>query len=390
MRERWLVLAVLTIARTAMGFQFQSVATVSPQLIDQFALSYAALGTLIGLYLLPGSAVALPGGVLAQRFGDKSIVCLGLAGMTAGGVLTGVAEGSLALTVGRLVSGTGAVLLNVLLTKMATDWFEGHGVARALGILITSWPLGIAIALVVLPPLVAVYSWPAAMYAAAALSGLSLLLVAAVYGAPSTQTAAAAGGLRFDLSRRELGLTLLAGVVWAFYNVAFIVVLAFGPAFLIASGASPAAAGAMVSMVSWTIIPALPLGAWLAERIGWPNLTIFVSLTVAAAAIWWAAAGAASLALFTLIGLGFGPPGGLIMALPGQAALPERRAIVMGVFFTCYYIGMGILPALAGYARDLTDNPAAPLWVAGAMLLATMASLFLFRQLQARPSHGPA
>src|SRR5262245_57627961 len=67
--ERWLILAILTFARTVMGFQFQSVAAISPFLIDQLHMSYAALGTLIGLYLLPGAAVAIPGGVLAQRFG---------------------------------------------------------------------------------------------------------------------------------------------------------------------------------------------------------------------------------------------------------------------------------------------------------------------------------
>ena len=48
---RWLILAVLTFARTAMGFQFQSVAAVSPFLLDRFHISYAALGSLIGLYL---------------------------------------------------------------------------------------------------------------------------------------------------------------------------------------------------------------------------------------------------------------------------------------------------------------------------------------------------
>ena len=61
MHERWLILAVLTIARTDMGFQFQSVAAASQHLIGRFDLSFAALGILIGLYLFPGVAVAIPG-----------------------------------------------------------------------------------------------------------------------------------------------------------------------------------------------------------------------------------------------------------------------------------------------------------------------------------------
>ena len=62
--NRWFILAVLFLARTAMGFQFQSIASVSPFLIDELAIDYAMLGTLIGLYMLPGILFALPGGVL--------------------------------------------------------------------------------------------------------------------------------------------------------------------------------------------------------------------------------------------------------------------------------------------------------------------------------------
>ena len=110
MSERWLMLALLTFARTTMGFQVQSVAAVSAPLIDQFAFSFAALGTLIGLYLLPGAAAALPGGLLAQRFGDKRIVCMGLAAMVAGGVLMAVSTDAALLAAGRIISGAGAVI----------------------------------------------------------------------------------------------------------------------------------------------------------------------------------------------------------------------------------------------------------------------------------------
>ena len=44
MSQRWLILAILTFARASIGFQFQSVAALSPFLLDQFELSYAALG----------------------------------------------------------------------------------------------------------------------------------------------------------------------------------------------------------------------------------------------------------------------------------------------------------------------------------------------------------
>lgn len=144
-----------------------------------------------------------------------------------------------------------------------------------------------------------------------------------------------------------------------------------------------------MSTVSWVIIPALPLGAWLAERIGRPDLTMLICFMAVTIAIWFVASAGPSTLPFVAMGLLFGPPGGLIMALPGEAVRAERRAIAMAIYFTCYYAGMGILPPLAGYARDLTGNPAAPFWFAGAMLLIASLTLLQFRFVQARSPRAP-
>lgn len=386
MSQRWFILAILTFARASIGFQFQSAATLSPFLLDQFALSYSALGTLIGVYLFPGIAVALPGGVFGHRYGDKTIACIGLAAMTMGAELMAQAESTALLMIGRVLSGTGAIFFNVLVTKMVTDWFKGREVVTALGILVTSWPLGIALALLTLPYVAAEYSWAVAMYATAAFSGIALLLTIFAYHAPGTETIAPAGRFEFDLSARELGLTTLAGLVWTFYNVGFIVIMAFGSDFIVASGWSAGTANAMISTVSWVVIPALPLGAMLAERINRPYRTMIRCFLAAALAIWFVPILSPSVPLFTLIGLLLALPAGLIMALPGKSVRPERLAIAMGVYFTCHYGGIGLLSALAGYTRDLTGSPAAPLWFAGAMLILATLMLVQYRHLYSRPA----
>jgi MFS family permease len=385
MHERWLILAVLTFARTAIGFQFQSVAALSPFLLEEFALSYAGVGTLVGIYLFPGVAISLPSGVLAQRFGDKKIACLGLVAMTVGGLMMARADSAAALMIGRLVSGTGAVLFNVLVAKMVTDWFQGKEIVTALGILITSWPLGIAIALLVLPVMAGALSWSASMLAVAAVSGVALLMVAIYYRKP-TNLADQLGPFHIGLSRQEFTLATIAGLVWTAYNAAFVVLLAFGAPYLMASGWGTEPANAIVSIVSWVVIPALPVTAWMAERVGRPNATMIACFGTAAVAIWCVTSSSPSLGLFVLIGVLLAPPGGLIMALPCESVRPQRRAIAMGVYFTCFYGGMGVLLPVAGYARDLTDNAAMPLWFAGALLLVAIAMLAGFRAMQ---SHSP-
>jgi MFS family permease len=94
----------------------------------------------VGLYLLPGTFVALPAGIIANRFGEKQVSCIGLVAMTTGRLVLAAADIPNVLTIGRPNSGTGAVLLNMLVTKMVADWFEEKGAVTALGILVASWP----------------------------------------------------------------------------------------------------------------------------------------------------------------------------------------------------------------------------------------------------------
>jgi len=63
LHNRWVMLAVLTTARLALGFQFQSVGSTAPFLVANLCIDYATVGFLMGLYLLPGVVVALPGRV---------------------------------------------------------------------------------------------------------------------------------------------------------------------------------------------------------------------------------------------------------------------------------------------------------------------------------------
>jgi MFS family permease len=133
MENRWIILAVLFTVRTVMGIQFQSVASVSPFLIKDLDIDYTRLGILIGLYHLPGVVLAFPGGLLGKRFGDKRIVMSALVLMAVGGLIMGLNDSYAFSVMGRLLSGFGGILLNVLLTKMIADWFAGKEIITAAG-----------------------------------------------------------------------------------------------------------------------------------------------------------------------------------------------------------------------------------------------------------------
>ena len=283
MRNRWTMLAVLFLARTAMSVQFQSVGSLSPFLVPDLGLDYAALGTLIGLYMLPGLVIALPGGVLGRRFGETRMCLLGLALMTLGGLLMGLAETYALATIG-------GVIINVLLTKMVADWFAGPEMMTAMALFVISWPVGIGLGLLTLGPLAATTGWPLVMHVTAAICAISLVLVALCYRPPAgaakpTGAGSLASMFRLGFTGRGLALVLLAGTLWSLFNVSFILVVSFAPDFLTAAGHSQTDAGAVVSIATWLTVIMGPVGGLLAERSGRPGMILAVSLTRFGAAV---------------------------------------------------------------------------------------------------------
>jgi predicted MFS family arabinose efflux permease len=387
MPTRWLMLLVLFLARTAMAYQFQTVGSCGPFLVDALGIDYAVLGTLIGLYMLPGIVFALPGGVLGQRFGAKGIVLPGLALMVLGGALT-ASESVAVIVAGRALSGTGAVLINVLMTKMVTDWFAGREIVTAMAVFIASWPLGLAMGLLTFAPVALATSWRAVMLMGAALALVALLLVAAVYREPPG-AARGLAQLRVDLSRREWSLILLAGLIWSAYNVGYIVLISFLPELFAARGFSLTDASRLVSLLGWVLIPSVPLAGYVAERFGRPNVLMAASLVAVAAATAILPFVPTPAAVFVFIVLAIGIPAGLIMALPAQALTPGNRSSGMGVFYTAYYVGMAALPPVAGLTRDWSGNLAATTSFCAGMMVLAVLGLWLFRRVQTR-SPAPA
>lgn len=377
----WAILAVLFFARTTMGLQFQSTAAVSPLLMASLGIDLAALGALIGAWMLPGIAVAIPGGLLGRRFGDKRTVLAALALMVAGSFVGAVAETYAAAMAARVVSGAGAVVLNVLLVKMVGDWFQDRRLSTAMSLLVVSWPIGIGLALALLGPLAAGTSWAAALQVPAWLCLAALVLVAAVYRAPG-EARAGETRLRWRMQRRDLALAVVAGLVWTFYNAAYIIAVGFAPALLAQRGFEVGNAALLASFATWGLVLTVPLGGLLADRTGRGHAIMLAGTLAMALAMPFLLAAPSPGAALALFGLLAGPAGGIIASLPARHLSPEARHLGLGIFFTLYYVGMALLPALAGASRAVLAFDAAPL-VFGAFLLVLCALLLLyFRRLE--------
>jgi MFS family permease len=156
MHSRWSILAVLFTVRAIMAIQYESVAGMAPLLSRDLGIDLTDIGVLIGLYMAPGVVLALPGGAIGRRFGDKTAVLFGLTLMMVGGLLMAMTESWAVQVSGRLVAGVGGVLLSVLLTNMVADWFGPDEIGTATALLMVSWPVGLALSLMMVP---AIATW---------------------------------------------------------------------------------------------------------------------------------------------------------------------------------------------------------------------------------------
>jgi MFS family permease len=376
--NRWFVLAVLVFARTAMGYQFQSVGSLSGVLIEDLAIDLAAIGALVGLFMLPGLVIAIPGGFIAKWIGDKRVALFGLALMVAGGLVAGAGADLNAVITGRVVSGAGAVLLNIVLTKMVADWFGDKDLVTAMGLLVTSWPLGIGLGLISQGAIAATFGWPIAILTTSLVSAAALLFLWPMSSHPINEAAPVAANRGLGgLSRREIYRVSLAGLMWMLFNVGYIVVVSFTPAFLAETGASVANAGLVTSVATWTLIVSIPLGGFLADRLKRDNLLMLIGLAVMAAAMI-VLPFVSILAMVIVVGIAAGPPAGAIMAAATRVLRPENRSAGMGIFITWYYLGMTALPFVAGVTRDISGAAAGPLVFGGVLLILCAAVLLVF------------
>lgn len=381
MRSRWTILAALFVARAAFAFQFGSVGAVAPQLSRSLGVSLADVGILIGIYFAPGVLLALPGGTIGRRYGDKATVLAGLLMMLAGELLmTASASWSMQIA-GRLIAGTGGIFLSVQMTKMVADWFSGREIATAMAIFVNSWPAGIAIALLLLPAIGERFGLHAVNLAVAGLILIGLGFIAFIYRAPDTP--ASAEGERGRLTAKAIYAVIVAGSIWCLYNVGLAMIFSFGPSMLVERGWSGTAAGSMISIVLWLAVLSVPFGGFLADWSKRGDAVVIAGCIVFALLALLLSRTDAVLPIVIALGIVCGLPAGAIISLSALVLERKTRSIGMGIFYTVFYAGSPLGPAIGGKLATRLGGASAALDFGAAVLLLCPVILWLFRRIVA-------
>lgn len=379
--SRWTVLTLLFFVRTGMGFQYQTPAALGTLMQSHYSVALDQIGLLIGIYFVTGMGLAIPTAALGSLVNEKRAVSIGLALMALGGLWAGLAEGWVGLAAARVVAGTGGVLINILMTKIVADWFADGALATAMAIFVNSWPVGIAVALVAAPALALNFGPAAVFYVGAAWSLAALVLIQLLPAPPARQ--AAATSAEWPTSRNGVRV-VLAGLVWAFFNAAFVVVFSFGPTMLQEDGLSLVAAGGAISLILWFSILGVFAGGVLADKSGRPGLIIVVCSVLMIAAIILVANVSLTYAMFAVLGALTGLPAGSIMALPARILPVQQRLRGMAYFYTIFYAVIVLSPIAAGIVSARSGSARVAFLGSAALMAAGLVSYALLKLFERR------
>jgi DHA1 family tetracycline resistance protein-like MFS transporter len=239
---------VLGMFTEAVGYGM--VAPTLPFMAQKVGAHEGRIGFLVGVYAAVGLFAAIPLGALANRFGRRSLVILGLACLTVASIGFTMAPTYLWLVVARVVQGLGASGVWVGTLTLAADLSPDETMGRSLSWITGAWSLGF-----ILGPAfggIGTLRTPFLLYAG--LSALTLVVV--VVGLPEIGRGgprATFGGILRIFRRSQVLSSGIATFALAFFYGA---VEAFLPLLLAGGSAAAAAAAAGGSAAAAEAAPA--------------------------------------------------------------------------------------------------------------------------------------
>lgn len=351
-----------------------SLAPLIRTLESQLHFSNAAGGVLLGAYPLAYVAAALQVGRLADTFGVKRSVTVGMTLIAASALLRWAAGSFAALFVAVLLLGIGGPVVSTVLPKLVAEWFPPDRRTGAIGIYLTGPNLGAAIAFGFTPALAsALGSWRL-MYLAYGLAGTALL------GLWQALALARAGPFGTPAARGDRGAAASAtpaSPAWRMSRVWLVVAtgaasfvmtqgyISWVPALLSAQGMSgPGTAlwGGLSRLC--TLAGNVGLAPWLARsgsaRPAGHRDVITGLLAICAAGI---AVGVLGLPALTVTGLLVQSACagalmallfGVLVTLPGLPA--QQSATAAGLYFTVGQLAAALSPIAVGWLLDSTGG----------------------------------
>jgi MFS transporter, CP family, cyanate transporter len=303
--------ALIVAAGTSGGASVGKVPISLPVLSEAFGLTLLQASLTISLFLLAAMLVGIFGGMLADRFGQRRVMMLGLLGSAAGGFLGACSTSATMLLASRAVESFGFIATVLPGPALLSRLVSPHRLRPVMGLWACYMPLGMSIVLVLCQWLLDLMGWRGIWIAIATASAL---LAAAVWWVlpPDPPRRHVTGSVALVMLTIGSVRPWLLAASFGVYAGQWMSVFGFLPTLYGAEGVAAATAGVLTA-VGAGINMTGNVGAGLLMQRGWRRhrLLVFAALTMLAAA-WIIFASGAPFAVRYGALLAFSAVGGLI------------------------------------------------------------------------------
>jgi predicted MFS family arabinose efflux permease len=373
---RWKILVVAYLISFTFGLTLQSVPPVLSLLIREFGLTHTEAGLTMSLFALPMVFLSIPAGLLADRYGPRSVGLVAFLVAVVGGLLSALSQSFAVLLAGRALTGIGVFTLVLIAPQLVSQWFLGKELGMAMGIWNTAFPLGTILSLVTMGSIGQALGWRAPMLIAVGVAVLAMF-VFGLLARPAPLTADRArhqGSFRSAIIRAGLPIWLV-GAAWLFFNASTLSFMAFGPDYFQSVGYAVAKAGLFSSMMLWGALVVAPAVGLLLDR-GWRAEALIcagaLGLALALFLIPTNPSLVVPILVLTAVVNSFIVVS--IFALPPTLLEPSLLGLGYGILATCLNIGTTLGPLVAGLARDLSGSYTTSFWAMAVMAVLISAS----------------
>jgi MFS family permease len=349
-----------------------------PYIRDAFALDYTRAGFIISAFGVVYGVCQLPAGWLADRFGSRILLTIGVVGVGATGLLVGMSPNYIVLLAGLVLMGILGGGYHPASTTMISTVIEPRTRGRALGLHLVGGSFSYFLAPLIAAGIAVAWGWRGPFIVMAIPSiGIGIILhivlgkrmtnqkTVARDASVSTEAPPAPGYMR----------RLITVIVLSSLTMAVVMsIVSFLPLFLVDTfGTSKETAAASMSLMFAMAFWAGPLAGYLSDRLG--HLAMIISTCVVAGIVVY---------LLNVVSYGFGTVAVLVLigtvtafsTIVAQAYIVDqtpakKRSTVLGFYFFGSMEGTGVLTPLLGYSIDHFGFQTS-FTVGGAAILATL------------------
>lgn len=264
-----LVLAAVFLASVAAVMAQFAAPPLMPVLMDEFGVDLAMASRLMSVFSITGLALALPAGLILQRFGPIATGAAAMLAVIAGSTLGVLAPDFDMFLVTRAVQGIGVGLIGVVAPAVVAETFPQERRGTPMGIWAMWVPVGGVLMYVLAPSLAAAAGWQAVWGLVAVVAVVALVVYVTVLGLarlPRSARGGATADLRAGLAGRDIWLL---ATTFALFATAAGSVNTFLPTFLAAERQMDLA---FASTLTATVLVGAGAGSVLAgvvsDRIG--------------------------------------------------------------------------------------------------------------------------